>query len=339
MSNQQVRMRTEQSLEFVKNGRDSVSLDRGMVYRELVLKLSCEIDSDGANAVDGTNIRPGDLWAVVKRLNLKLNSNDNIRSISGEQLAWLNLLLYNSTPRLPYNLLNLGTGTGASEESYLVLPLWMPNSVKPIDTALDATLLSDLKLEIEWGDIADITSATDAAFATNPQIDVYTLESFGLEGPFNTARLFEIEYDSVPNTDNYRIDLPVNNMYRAFLIETKDGSGNDLADAIDNIRLRSGTTHFVDVDARALREWYYLRNGLMPVYDDANEGEFPWFASDNSDRDAWTFLDLVTDGFLTESLDTLGFSSLTMELKTNQSIDTLRVVPIEIIPLRDENNG
>lgn len=334
---QQVRFTTQNTVAYVANGRQREKLDRGMVYRELYLKLTATVAvAGGGTTTAAANIQPGDIWGVVRNINLLLNSNDSIRNISGEQLAWLNFFQYSTPPRATTNIIGITATNSAIVESWLVLPLWMPNSVKPIDTALDARLLSDFSIEITWGDETDIGSGTGFGFDVDPVLEVFGLQSFGVNGPFNTMRIFDIVNTGIAQNSQYRVDLPVGNMYRAFLINAKDGNGDDDPDLIGNVKLVSGPTVFCDMDYDTVRNAMFQRTGMREVLAAGGGSVLPYFLSSGSDLDAWTYLDLVTDGLVTEAIDTLGFSELKLEFDVLGTISALHVMPIEVIPLRSQ---
>ena len=72
-----------------------------------------------------------------------------------------------------------------------------------------------------------------------------------------------------------------------------------------------------------------MRSYSGTAYDDLRQG-------DNNSFGGWYFYDHVTDGRLTEAIDTLGFSEFTLELNITQSgtTTTLNILPWTIIPVR-----
>lgn len=334
---QQVRFRTEKTVEYNENGRSRVSLDRGMIYRELWLTLkACAGVAVGGTTTAAANILGGDLWAVVKRLEVKVNGNDVIRSFTGEDLKWLNYYWYGTPARPAIELIGIAAAATATVEETLILPFWLPQSVKPIDTALDARLLSDLMLEITWGDAADVGSGTGFEWDTDPELQIHTVESFGIQGPFNTLRLFTLESAAIgAANDRFQVQLPVGNMYRSFLFNTKDSNGVDIIDDIVNVKLMSGSVVFADLAWNTLRNAQKIRTNMQQVLTTTAAAFHPLFLSSGSLPYGWTYLDLVTDGFVSEAIDTLGYSQLTLEFEVAAAISgAIRVIPLEIIPIR-----
>lgn len=340
---QQVRVRRQKVINFQENARASERLSTGMVYREMMLRLQGTIDvgNEGA-AFDPSLLGPGDEWAAVKRLELLANGTDVLRNISGEDLRWLNLFQYGVPPRPSTAFYTVVADGTVAFDSTAILPLWTPRSVRPIDTALDARLLSSLEMTVTWGAAADISRATTGApsFTVDPTLTVHSLESFGIQGPFAQSRIPKIAKSSVGVQNEFQIELPVSVMYRGFLLHAKDASGDDQADAINNIKLRSGSTVFFDSPGAVVQDWNSLRMGIQKQsYDRTDDAVNSYFVSENSDFDSVYFIDLVTDGRMTEAIDTLGFSEMILELDVGSAIETLDVYPLQIIPIRGAGNG
>jgi hypothetical protein len=96
----------------------------------------------------------------------------------------------------------------------------------------------------------------------------------------------------------------------------------------------SGTTVFYDMNHEVLQMVARARHGIArgysgTAYDDLRQG-------DNNDVDGWYFVNLATDGLLSESIDTLGFSEFLLESDVNApgTTDVLTVYPLQVIPVR-----
>lgn len=324
---QEVRTRRQgRPVTYSANNRVSERLSRGMVYREMYLRLTGQVTLTAGNNTQA-NLLPGDEWAVVRQVEVIANNTDVIKSIRGEELWWLNHFLYGNRPHVTTVLGDVATAN-PSFDSVLVLPLWMPRAVKPIDTALDSRELSDLKVEITWGSHTNI-NASATGFTTNPQVDISSLESFNVEGPFSQWRNFRLTRTITASTTQLQIQLPVGDMYRSFLINTKDG-GNDSQAILNNFKLLSGTTVYADQPEEILRQ---VTNQRLSLEDAVA------MRSSNSVRNAWYYYDHVTDGFNAEAIDTLGFSEFTLELDVTVGGGTteLVVIPQQIIPVRGQS--
>ena len=343
---QAVRRRKQVTVNYQANNKVSERLSRGMVYREIYLYLyGAPTVAGGANTKAAT--LQGDDWAVVKRIELIANNTDVIRSLSGNQLWWLNHFLYGVQPHVTPIL---GDGATANPPfcSALLLWLWSPRSVRPMDTALDARELSDLKIEITWGDFADINAAA-TAWTTEPYIEVHSAESFNVKGPFSQARVYSISQVVAAANPEFQVILPVGPMYRGFLINTThdDGAGNpiDTGACLDNFKIKSGTTIFADVPDYILQQidgW--VRASINRPYDSglgvANAGAYDTLRRGDTYNsvNGWYWYDHVMDGYLTEAIDTLGFSEFELELNVAVAGLTapvnLHVLPVQIVPVR-----
>ena len=332
---QQVRTRKHTTVRYSTNNKEVEDLSRGMIIRELYLKLAGAATITAGNNTQA-NTQRGDEWGVVKRIDIIANGTDNIRSISGTALRWLNMFQYGAYPRVS-TALGDGATANPAFASVLILPFWMPRAVRPIDTALDTRELSDLTIEITWGTFTDVNSAA-SAWTTEPSLTVYALESFGIKGPFSQSRIFAIEETITATNSQFKTRLPVGPMYRGFLINTTD-AGVDEGDILNNLKLISGTTVFQDLPSFVIKDVFKIRNELNrsfsgAAYDDLGIGD------DNS-FEGWYFLDLVTDGFMSEAIDSLGFSELELEADVTVGAGATKLTywPIQVIPVRGGANG
>lgn len=304
-----------------------------MIYREIYFQFEGAPTLSAANNTQAKT-DPGDEWGLIKRIDLIANNTDVIKSISGSALWFLNKMLYGVNPRVTVQLGDAATANVAFN-SVLILPLWMPGIIRPMDTALDSRELSDLKLEITWGTHTDINSDA-TGFTTAPTLKVFSLESFGVAGPFAQWRVFEIEKEVTSTTARFQIQLPVGPVYRAFLIRTTD-AGVEQNDIMNNLRILSGTTVFHDLPESVIRQSHDIRTGQVRGLDDGAVAAYTEDKrSTESNRDAWYWVDLVTDGFLSEGIDTLGFSEFELELDVTKGGGTTNVTvwPMQVIPIR-----
>lgn len=327
---QGVRQRQQTTVNYSSNNKVAENLSRGMIFRELYLNLEGAPTMTAGNNT-AANTMPGDEWGCVKEIRIVANGTNVIRSISGEQLRMLNFFNY-GTPGRRTTTLGDGATANAAFSSTLILPLWMPRSIRPMDTALDSRQLSSLTVEIQWGTFTDINSAA-TAWTTEPTISVRSLESFGINGPFATWRFWEIEKEITATNSRFQIQLPVGGVYRGFMLHFTDAGVDDSA-VLNNMKLISGSTVFADVSAEVLQDQYWIRNGNQRTFTGAAFDDL--FISDDSNWGGWYMYDHVTDGFLTEGIDTLGFSELVLELDVTVGGGTTKaiVTPQEIIPVR-----
>jgi hypothetical protein len=217
----------------------------------------------------------------------------------------------------------------------LILPFWDYKSASPIDTLLDSSKLSDFRVQVTWGSDLNMVNFTGSTFTTAPTLTVSSRESYGLAGRFSVSRNFKITNPaSIGAQKGYTIQLPLGNIYKGFFINTKDVNGNDLADCIDRVQLISGTNVFLDCNYKALRNWQTLRKGQMIGVVDSTLAQIPCAVSALTNVDAWTYMDLIDDGYVTEAIDTYKLSELKLQFDVNQTITTLTIIPDQLIPVR-----
>lgn len=339
---QQVRYRKQQSLTINTFGQKLVAqLGRGMQYRELILRLSGSFTYAAAGNNVGTTLGRGDEWSAIARIDIVANGADVIRSISGTQLKWINRLMYGTLPRLS-TALGDNTIISPTFDSTLTIPFWMFQSIRPVDTLLDSSKLADLRIEVTVNTSANINNANGPTVIA-ATLDVFSLESFGLQGDFSDTRIYTIQ-DTVAAANTARqILLPVTALYRGFFINVANGASETATDQpnlLTNVKIQSGTQVFRDIAGRVLKDWQRQRVGFpqelvqtTAAAAAVNGNKLAASKSTLVDEDAWYWLDLCQDGYLTEGIDTVGYSELVMELNLSGAA-TVTVLPVQVFPIR-----
>jgi len=347
MPGQQVRQRRQTTQPVTAFGQKiTFSLGKGMLYRELMLRFYGNITWTAPLNV-AANIGRGDEWALIDRIDIFVNGNDLIRTFSGPMLRIINQMWENSFSRPS---LTFGDGATAAPtfDSTLVIPFWQPQSFRPMDTALDSSKVSDFRIEITIASTAQFTSAT-APTAIAANIDILSLESFGVDpsSVFSEMRLYQIQQTISGVNSAYQVQLPVGPLYRGFFFNAfTTGTGYttaDLPNAITNVKITSGTTVFRDIPWAVLRDWQRQRIGWRrdfvqqaansPAVATAGGVYLRTAKSSLVDEDSVAFLDLCQDGYMTEAIDTYGFSELNLEFHVAAAC-SLWIVPIQVYPPR-----
>ena len=336
MPGQITRTRKQQVLNYQANSLViSQQLGLGMLYREIALELSGSITSTGTtNKFSPSTIKGGDEWGYVQKIELVVNGGDTIRSFTGEEFRMYNQFLFEKPPR-PSQLFNSNAST-ASFDSTLILPFWDYRGVNPVDTLLDSSKLSDMRVQITWGGPDSATTFTGNTFTVAPTISISSRESYGLKGRFAVTRNFRITNSgAIAQQAQYTVQLPLGNIYKGFFINTKNASGNDLVDCIDHVQIVSGTNVYLDCDYKCLRDWWALRNGAQIPRIDTTYAEMPIAMSSLSLLNGWQYINLLDDGYLTEAIDTYKLSELKLVFTVNQTITSMVIIPDQIIPVRN----
>lgn len=330
---EQVRWRRHTTVPFTEDGVRQENLSRGFLVRDFSLRLRYDLTA-GITAITPAEVRPGDEFALIRRIRIIANGSDVLRTITGEQLKWYNLFTYKAVPNR-----GLAGGVGASStvniDSTLIIPFWSVDTVSPVDTVLDTRTLSQLEIEIEWGNVTDVTDVGNSPSIANVSLEVHAYESFGLSGPFAQTRIPSMQEAAVAVQTEFEVDLNVSVMYRGFLINTKDANGDDLLNSLNNIKLKSGGTNFLDAPARMWQQRSLAVDQISTVYDPVADAISRFMVSTASNIGAWYWVDLI-ERFKTEALDTVGLSELKLEFDVAAAIQTMNILPLQIIPVRGQ---
>jgi len=318
MPAQQIRHRKQNVVNFEPGNPESEKLKTGFVFRELYIRLDGKVNISSAGTAGSAPLNPE---GIIKRLELVIDGNTTLRSFDGHALRDFTKRMYNTRgERITVD----ESATGDQEfTSYMVIPLWMPKSMRPIDTAVDSSPFNSFEVQITWGDLADIVGDATATWVNEPTVSVRSLESFGVKPPGNQWRSYNQRSKITAANDALQIPLKIGEAYRGFHIRTMSGNPQQPArDVLNNLKLVSGSEVYADLDESDLANIDLVRkdqDSIVPGY---------------------YFLDLVTDGMLTETLDTNGFSEIYLELDVNAPTNAqLDLWPQLFLPVRGEDGG
>lgn len=323
------RQRKQVTLTYSSGNRVAQQLNRGMQFRAVELRLTCAPTLTNANNTAAKTLR-GDEWAVVKKIEIMANGTDVVKTISGPELRWLNAIYNGVMPNVTSTLAD-GATANPSCDSTLIIPFMMPRSIRPIDTLMDSSVMSNLEIAVTWGTYTDI-NASATGWTTQPTLEVNSKESFGQEGSkFSNWRLFSITKDISATNSQFQIDLPVNAMYRGFSMIFTDANVESAA-ILNNFRWKSGTNVFADVSGPILNAEWTANIGL-----DRNRAAST-FKSTSSVLGGVYHYDHVDDGYLSEAIDTLGYSEhhLELDVTVGGGATQVIVIPWQIIPVRSQ---
>lgn len=332
---QAVRFRKHGTVTFLANQQQYISLSRGTLFREIYLRYkgtpTCTLGNNTA-----ANTKRGDEWGAIKKIELVANGTDVLRSITGEELRMLNFYWYGNPPRI-----TAGIGDGATAnppfDSVLILPLWTPQIARPFDTILDTRNFTDLRLVITWGDYTDI-NASATAWTVNPTVEVRVLESAGVNGQFAIRRMQRMVQTVSAANAELKIDLRTGPIFKGFYINTQaTGGATDSKTILNNVKVVSGPTVFFDSDPQTILQSTRLRRDIPLLYERAlnsGTGGIGRFGqSTSADADAWYWVDLCPDGYLSEAVDSAGMQEISLLLDVSGASQII-VIPDEIFPVR-----
>lgn len=295
-------------------------LNKSLAYREIYIRLTCQPTLTAANNTVG-NTAKGDEWGVIKRVRILANSSDVLVDLSGDQLWWMNRLAYGNNPR-PFVGLGDGTTANPAIDSTLAIPLWATRAGKPMDSVFDSGGLTDFRMEITWGTFTDINTAATAWTAT-PLVTVSSHENELTPAfyPPLIKRIVAQQLIPAGASTNFRFPLDVGPLYRGFWINaaTNATPAVDTPGLFTNVRLISGSTIFIDLDEKTLHDAMELRSDTPSGVEFTSAGvpyQTALRVSGNSNPRAWYNLDLVTDGYLSECINTARFNEFYLEFAT-----------------------
>ena len=340
MAIQAVRWRTQATIAWQAGAKVSESLLKGMIYRELYLRLTGQPTVSGVNNTQAKTLR-GDEWALIEKIEVKANGTDTIRSFSGNVLWWLNFFLYSLAPKTTETLGD-GSTANPSIDSMLVLPFLMPNSIQPEDTVIDSSRVQSLTIEITWASSHTALNASASGFTTDPAMQICSLESFFPNGGSITPanwRIYEIIENVTSANPKQQVKLNTGPIYRGFLINAVSDAV-DVSTIISNIKLLSGSTVIFDLPGEVVKQITRLKMGTGAgqfggqVYNDLRIG-------DTNNVEGWYFIDFATLGKMSEAIDSLGLSELILEFNVAHpgTTDKVYIYPLEIIPVRGGKAG
>jgi hypothetical protein len=109
-------------------------------------------------------------------------------------------------------------------------------------------------------------------------------------------------------------------LYRGFIINTTTTAtpAVDTTGLLTNVRLISGSTVFFDLDEVTLQQGGHLVDGVPFAIEKVTGTGLGFYPtpriSSNSKEQAWYFLNLVTDGYLSECINTARFNEFFLEM-------------------------
>jgi hypothetical protein len=334
------------TLTFAANQTSTLQLPRDYSIDRLTFRLRGTVyRAAGASAGAPKDLS---LAQLVRRIEIRKNGREVIKSIDFETLMRFNQLMYGTLPqykRTVYNAI-FGEGaaittqwdgyaavtTGANAHDFdfsAFLDFGMPKAVRRNDTLLDTTSrggVSTLDLIITWGAANDVMTdaynpaAGGVAFDLNPTLAISTSEYIDINTkddpytPYAINKMYGIRKVIAATNPKEQIELGVGNFFRGFLIKSI-ADGLQVNTMINYITLRSGT----DVIK------YKAGHGIR--WDNKLEAHIETMP------DGYYYLEMCKDGHMAKMLDTTNMSSLTLEFDVTHrgTTDIIEVYPIEVV--------
>lgn len=270
--------------------------------KALLLKLAVT-HTNGAAA-------PTITWESLAKLLQKIMLTSNGQDTSVNMAFWLLYVLnyYDASVAPPFTPFTTVSAQGTSLMS-LTLPFELTRAVNPKDTIFDARGLSSLVLDAYFGNA--IATANEPTI-NSAELQIDTDEYVGTDPgkPLSTGRHeFSQVTETLSGTGSTDLDLETKgmNQYRRLIFATRNSAGSLSNYIVDNIKIKSGATYYMDIGAKRLQEHNGLQYGVPPL-----AGIYMY--------------DFTRDGYMTERLDARGLSDLKIEVNVTGvgSVDVLK---------------
>jgi len=336
------------SITFAASQTRTLQLPRNYAYRGLSLKLVCNLTrltTAGTDVNDPCDCAPAQL---IKNLQVIANGRDVIKNIDFETLHRANQIRCGTRPYISATNWSGGADKAAIDmiiHAYISFEMW--RAIHPVDTLFDSAGLATLDLIITFGTGMDTMDATwqaraGAAVTVNSAtLYIAAIEEVGI--PAGTSFLINKEYklrrQVTATSNNFQIDLPVGNAFRAFIIKTISDL-RPVNTILNNIKIKSGTEVYKNRIASFLQMDNRLFNQLeVPETWNLAAAEDHWLIENL--LEGYYLVEFCPDGRLTQCLDTSRLSSLEFELDVTAvgTTDLIEILPCEIIRPPQLQNG
>lgn len=237
--------RFEGQAEYKSGVQGRVALSRDYHMQYLLVKLSL-VHDNAANA----DFKDEEIFSIINNIEVVANGNQNLKQIPASKLYINNIV--SSSMR---GLNNIVKTEGADRNSYVfaMIPFSYPNTIRSHDTILNTRLFSTFELIVNWG--SDATIGTGVTVKSG-KLEVYSNSLINYTGEHSQAVTYfketALNKDVTSSANEFEIELPVYKMYKSLsIVSTVDGKR--VNSVINHIRIKSGTTTFVDLPAEVLR--------------------------------------------------------------------------------------
>jgi hypothetical protein len=286
--------RKEGVLPFVASSLNILQLSRNYHVRQYILTLKATVVNGATPVYFNDN-----LFNLINSIRLVGNGNVNLKQIPAEKLVYNSII--NKGIKGKTSIVKTASGTFEQYQT-ATIDLIVPDSFRPEDTLLNTKVFDTLNLEVNWADSVALGTGVTVESAS---LEVSSFQMIGFEGNLDKRVAYYKEvgskYSVTADSDNYLITLPVQQFYEGFLLTAKKANLLN-SNIIKNIRIKSGTTIFIDLPAETIQRENEFSAGIKS--DVSNEGLY--------------YLDFTPRGYLTDMLNTVvkdgGFNTLELEL-------------------------
>jgi hypothetical protein len=339
ISPQNIRLRQHAVLSIPFGSSQTANLLTGFLVRHLFARLQFTLTSTSTTALSAANLTGADGWSAIDNAVITINGSNQIRTLTGRQLYWLNVLTNGKPPKWGFTFGGTSGAYTATFDGTILIPFSIEDGIHPLDTCLDAQLIpaNAFTLQVNMNSAANMLVNAGTVTAGNATITVSALESYAAAGGFTPPLsvlypTFQIPGTSAGAVTKQQLQLPsaVNNMsYKGIILNVQNTSGVDSPGVLTRFRAFSGTTYLMDIDAQSYQNQYNMRKGLDPAnwYQGGNPLQGTSTSMDNID--AWYYFDFAPDGYLTEAVNMANVGSFFINVDTNAASE-ITVIPIQL---------
>lgn len=287
----------EGQIDFIASAQKRLELSKNYNVQYYMVKLTAtHTNAAGAALFDSK------LWGLINHLEIVANGNNTIKSIPASKL-FINSII-GTGKAIEY--LDLSEGADRVSTVFALIPMSQFRTVRAHDTILDTGLFKTLDLLINWGSNASIGTGITVSDA---KLEVFSSALIGYQRNQGETIKYFVENnvtDEVTNTTTAKeVKLPTGHIYKALtVVSSVDGVNND--SMIKGIKIKSGNTVYVDLDADAIR----------------SKNIFEIAPDDDGDLKGIYHINFASRGRLSDALDTRTLNTLEIVLDVEKQAGT-----------------
>jgi len=254
-----IRERKVGVMTFADSSVLKLELPRQHVVRRIGINFEGTYTVSGGSA-DGTIVEDG-ILNLLKRIEIKANGSDTLKSVSAKALYYKALLEDGSADVLVQPAMTVGTNTFKVQ---LYLDMVLKRTIQDEVALLDSRRLTGFDVFVTTGDGSngDVVSGGDRTEVTAGTITVTMEEVVGMVGEYhaNIETLFELDLTGSAASTKREIKLTRGDLYKTLAILVRNNSLRSNA-LVTNVKLvADGTNTLLDMP------WSDLQNGNVRFY-------------------------------------------------------------------------
>jgi hypothetical protein len=312
------RSKPEPTVVYEAGGTNTQEISRGGILHAVFGRLQGQITLAAANNTRAKTAR-GDALALIRRLRIRVNSQENVVDLDGPGVVADHQYLLGNKPRDVAAQLGDGITANPSFSVPFIITFALPRRRfrVPIDTSLDcrADKMSKLEIDVDWGSHTSL-NADATGFTIAPKITLTSQKSFDAPDDYKPGFLRRYLQQQTITATNPReiVRLATIHSYYGLHINVTD-AGADSPTLLNRLKLLSGSNVFEDHDPVILNDGYgrLWHDRTNRSFSGASGYLDPMVSTKWNER-AWYPLEIPFDGSLMEMQPAAGLAELLLEL-------------------------